>query len=316
LGCQDEQGAYSRQELSSKLGFVPKKLVRRGRVRGYRPTRGQLVEILELAQKGIEENSVAKLSYSQGNQEFYSSGTNGKILPENLGEIVTEAGEPNELSNLSFSISQDSPVRRVDIQIGPGGWMTYLIESDDQTWAHGRYHEITEKSLANRSLYAKGRSSTPQVPKEGTNEWRPAAWELVSDWRANAVDYLAPVLWLIVIAEIATIIIAQVFYQNTHSNTVAARNDRHNAHLVLSWFSNNSVLLFFISLSYVLMIIFLGRRMRTLLESKVILHGSNSFISQLKFQSNRNDAVQLAVLYLTFLILIVGIVALLVQVFS
>lgn len=296
---------------------MPQKLVRRGRVLGYRPTREQLERILELAQRGIEENSVANLKYSLGNKVFYSNGNNGRILPEDFRrDIVREAGNPGELNNLIFSISQASPVRRIEIEIGPGDWTTYLIESDDPTWAHGRYFEITEELLADRNLYAKGRSSTPQVPKEGTDEWRPAVWELVSDWRASALDYLNVVLWFVVVIEIGIIIIADLYYHNTHGNAEVARNDHHNAQLVLNWFNNNATLLFFISLSYILMIIFLSRRMKKLLESKVILQGSNSFISQLRFQNNRNDAVQLALLYLTFFILIVGIVTLLIQVLS
>jgi hypothetical protein len=295
---------------------VPKKLVRRGRVRGYRPRREELEEVLELAQRGIEENSVAGLRYSQGDQEIYSVGNNGKILPDNLNEIIKLAGNPAELNNLNFSISQDSPVRRVDIQIGPGDWTTYLIESDDQTWAHGRYHEITEELLANRSLYAKGHSTPPQVPKKGRDEWRPAAWELVYDWRARAVNTIVPSLWLPLALEVCTILIAIGYYYGTSANTVVARADHHNSVLVLNWFNNNHMLLFFINVSYVLMVIFLRRQMKALLGSKIILQGSGSFVSQLRFRKDRDDAVQLSILYLTFLILIVGIVTLLVQVLA
>jgi hypothetical protein len=296
---------------------VPKKLVRRGRVRGYRPTREQLEEVFELAQRGIGQNSVAKLIYSQGNEEIYSEGNDGKILPENLGQVVRDAGDPGELNNLYFSINQDSPARRVEMEIGPGDWTTYSIESDDQTWAHGRYYEITESLLANRSLYAKGGFSAPEVPKEGTDGWRPAAWELVSDWRASAVGNVIHALWFalwsVVVVGILTILVALSYdYYNMYTNSEVARNDRHNAHLVLSWFQYNSTFLLIVILCYAMMARILSRRMKRLLESKVTLRGSgSSFLSQLAFQRNRNDAVQLAVLYLTFLILIVGIVALL-----
>jgi hypothetical protein len=294
---------------------VPRKLVRRGRVRGYRPTREQLEEVLELAQRGIHQNSAARLVYSRGNEEFYSEGNDGKILPENLSQVVKDAGDPSELNNLYFSINDDSPVRRVEIEIGPGDWTRYFIESDDQTWAHGRYYEITEKLLADRSLYAKGRSSTPEVPKEGTDAWRPAAWELVSDWRAsavgNATSVLWGVLWCVVPAGILTILIALSYYYDTYTNLEVARNDRHNAHLVLGWFRHNSALLLVVLLCYVIMIIILSHLLKRLLEAKIILRGTNnSFFSQLGFNRSRNDPVQVTLLYLTFFILIVGIVAL------
>lgn len=294
---------------------MPKKLVRRGRVQGYRPSREHLEELLKLTQRGIDNDSAAKLIYSHGREEIYSEGDGGKILPENLGQVVSDAGDPAELNNLYFSISQDSPIRRVEIDIGPGDWTSYTIESDDQTWAHGRYHEITEKLLADRNLYAKGHSPAPQVPKDGY--WRPAAWELVSDWRANTADYttrtLWTMLWLGLLSQIIIILAALSYSHDTYTSPEVERSDHHNADVVLTWFGHNSVLLFFIDLSYIVMVILLRHRMRILLESKVILQNSkNSFFAQLGFQRNRNEAVALATLYLTFLILVVGIAALLV----
>jgi hypothetical protein len=291
---------------------MPTKLVRRGRVCGYRPTREQLEEVLELAQKGVDGNSVAYLRYSHGDEEVYSHGNHGKILPDNLSEMIREAGNPDELNNLSFSISQDSPARRVDIQIGSGDWTTYLIESEDQTWAYGRYHELTEMLLANRSLYAKGNSVAPQIIQGASNKWRPAAWELVPDWRATVSGYLLSTLWLILIIEVAPIPFAIGYYYNA-AGTKIGRSDQHNAERVLQWYSNNSAILFFITVIYIVMLIFLRRRMKSLLQSKITLQGA-SFFSELSFRRNRNDAVQLIILYLTFLLLIVGIITLLIQI--
>lgn len=291
---------------------MPTKLVRRGRVRGYRPTREQLEEILELAQKGIDGNSVANLRYSHGDEEVYSHGNHGKILPDNLSEIIREAGNPDELNNLYFSISQDSPARRVDIQIGSGDWTTYLIESEDQTWAYGRYHELTEMLLANRSLYAKGHSAAPEIIQGTGNKWRSAAWELVPDWRATISDYLLTTLWVILAIEVAPIPFAIGYYYNA-ANTKIGRSDQHNAERILQWYNNNSVILFFITVIYIIMIIFLRRRMKSLLQSKITLQGI-SFFSQVSFRRNRDDAVQLIILYLTFLLLIVGIITLLIQI--
>ncbi|SRR5258708_39661741 len=115
---------------------MPKKLVRRGRVKGYRPSREQLESLLELAQRGIDSaNTTSQLTYLQGDLEIYPNQHVGIILPDHLADLIKEADEPNELDNLAFSVSQPSPARHVEISIGPGEWTTYHVESDDQTWA-------------------------------------------------------------------------------------------------------------------------------------------------------------------------------------
>lgn len=291
---------------------MPTKLVRRGRVCGYRPTREQLEEILQLAQKGIDENSAVSLKYSQGDKDHYSHGNHGKILPVNVAEIVKLAGDPDDLNNLEFSISQDAPARRVNIQIGPGDWTKYLIESDDQTWAYGRYHELTERLLANRSSYAKGHFARPEVLRNDTDDkWRATVWELVPDWRASFADHFLTPMWLALSVEIFPILVALVYYFNPTNNRVG-RADQNNAEHLLQWFNNNSFVLILITLSYVFMLIYLRRWMRTFLRSKVRLRDVSIF-SQLSFRRNRDDAVQLIILYLTFLLLVIGVITLLIQ---
>jgi hypothetical protein len=294
---------------------VPTKLVRRGRVRGYRPTREQLEALLQLAQRGIDGNSVADLRYWHGDEEIFSQGNHGKILPDNLSEIIREADNPDELNNLYFSISQESPARRVDIQIGSGDWTTYLIESDDQTWAYGRYHELTEMLLANRNLYTRSHSGPPEVlQKETGDKWRAAAWELVPDWRAKFVDGAFGILVGILVLAIIPIPIALGYYYNA-ANSALGRVDKHNAERVLQWYNNNFITLFFIAVAYIVMLILLRRRTKSLLQSKITLQAT-SFFSQLSIRRNRNDAVQLLILYLTLLLVIVGLIALLIQISS
>jgi hypothetical protein len=289
---------------------VPTKLVRRGRVCGYRPTREQLEEILELAQRGIDENPAASLKYSQGDKDHYSHVHHGKILPANVAEIIKLAGDPDDLNNLEFSINQDAPARRVDIQIGPGDWTKYLIESDDQTWAYGRYHELTERLLANRSSYAKGHLPRPEILRNDTDDkWRSTVWELVPDWRATFADNFLKPLWLALSVEIFPILVAMVYYFDPTNNRVG-RADQNNAEHLLQWFNDNSFILIFITLSYIFMLIFLRRWTRTFLRSKVRLRGVSIF-SQLSFRRNRDDAVQLIILYLTFLLLVIGVITLL-----
>ena len=140
---------------------------------------------------------------------------------------------------------------------------------------------------------------------------RPTVWELVPDWRAAIAENLLKILWIILAIGIAPIPFTLIYYYDP-ANTKVGRNDQHNAEHVLQWLSNNSVILFFITVSYVIMLIFLQRRMKTFLKSKVTLQGVPLF-SQLSFRRNRNDAVQLMILYLTFLLLVVGIITLLIQ---
>src|SRR6202046_2458788 len=172
---------------------MPKKLVRRGRVKGYRPSLEQLESLLELAQRGIDStDTVARLTYLQGDLEIYPQDHEGIILPSHLAEIIKEAGEPNELNNLTFSIDQPCPNRRVEISIGPGVWTNYRVESDDQTWAFGRYHEVTGRLMADRCNYTKCTSASPQIIQEGTDDkWRPAAWESDEGWLI-AISGMAP----------------------------------------------------------------------------------------------------------------------------
>lgn len=291
---------------------MPKKLVRRGRVCGYRPTREQLEEVLELAQKGIEDHPVALLRYSQGDEEIYSHGDSdsGKISRVNLQEIIEDAGDPGELHNLHFSVSQEVPVRRVEIQVGSGDWTTYLVESDDPTWAYGRYHELTDKLLISRSLYAKGHSPSPQILKEGTdNKWRPAAWELVSNWKTSAGDDLIKALWTVLIFELVLIAYAIGTYYDPGGSSQVAKNDQHNAAAALGWIDKNSFIIFLVNVTYIAMILALKRWMRYFLRSVVLLQ-NDSFLLQLSPSKNRNDPIRLITLYITFGALMVSIVAL------
>lgn len=228
-----------------------------------------------------------------------------------MAQVIKDAGDPSELNNFYFSVTQDSPVRRVVIEVGPGDSTVYSIESDDPTWAHGRYHEITEKLLADRSLYAKGYASAPEVPKEGTDGWRTAPWELVSDWRASAVNGLTYVLrfvlWSAIISEIGTTLVALTYYYGTYTSPEVAQNDRHNADLVLSWFRHSSAPLVAINFSYIVMVMLFIHLMKNLLVSKILLQsGNGSFFSQLSIRRNRTNTVDLAGLYVAFFALIVS----------
>jgi hypothetical protein len=269
--------------------------------------------MFELAQRGIDGPSIAQLKYSQGDEEIYSDGSGGKILPKSLDEISKESGNPDVLNNLHFSISQDSPVRRVDIQVGPGDWTIYVVESDDQTWALGRYHELTEKLLSDRSWYAKSHAASPQIPQENEdNKWRPAAWELTRGYRFVFGDIWLPALWAPVLLELVGILSLVAAYYDPGDTTEAQdQSDKDSLKPLLHGAYQHSFFLVLVNLSYIVLLIFLRRRVNTLLRSKVIFR-DQTFLSSLTFRNN-NDTVQLAGLYVAFFALIVSIIALALQ---
>lgn len=297
---------------------MPTKLVRTGRVKGYRPTRDQFEELLELAQRGVEADSIAYLSYSQGysqgTRETYPNGQLNKISPGNLSEIIKEAKNPVELNNLDFAISSKSPVRKVTIQIGAGDWTTYGVESDDQTWAYGRYHELTEKLLADRSFYAKGNAPSPQIPQEGSDDkWRDAAWEIKTNWRMSLVGHLIGALWILLAAELVFIgyFIAQ-YYAPGGNTTQQIRNSKRTAADILHPIGHNIGILLGFNVSYIIAAIALGRWLKSFRKSRVMLQ-KISLASQFSFRQDRTDSVSLASFYAAFLTLIVTIIAVIIR---
>ncbi len=294
---------------------MPKKLVRRGRVKGYRPTRQQLLELFELAQKGIgADSSIASLRYSQGDLEISPRDKPQLVLPEHLAEVISEAGDPDELNNLEFAISQDIPVRRVvELTIGPGEWTTYRVESDDQTWAFGRYHELTDKLLRDRSIYAKGESSSPEVLQAGTDDrWRAAAWEPVTDWRISLAGLALPVSTIlpIIVAVLAGFNILE--YKLGGGGTKIDRADYQDALSVIRRTEANRIVIIGLTLSYLIGMLAWRRWLRSLLKSAVILRKA-SLISQFSFQNRKSDSVALASFYVSFLMLVITALATLIR---
>jgi hypothetical protein len=288
-----------------------KKLVRRARISGYRPTRAKLEEMLELAQRGIDDTDAkARLSYWQGNQQITPQGTMHKVLPSNLDEIIKDAGpETRELSNLSFDISQDAPIERaVTIQIGPDEWTTYEIRSDDQTWALGRYQELTGKLLADRNLYSRGRSGRPQVPRKGgQGSWTRSA-RVINPLRVDLV--LAAVwlsLWAVPLAAATFAVFAYLNYYPI-GKTSALRVDRQNALKMLHWANVNSLTITLVVICYLLWLI-AGKRywLKSWRRSAVVLRKS-PILSQFSLRANGQNSVNIGLFYVTVALLIVAII--------
>lgn len=274
---------------------MPSKLVRHGRVRGYRPTADQLLEMLELAQRGIDDaGSSADLIYSQGDLEFYPKGDLKKILPSHLDEIIEESGRPDDLNNLGFSVGQAELSRNVRILIGPGDDTIYRIESDDQTWAYGRYHELTDKLLKDRSLYAKFVAAAPETLEEGTdNKWRQVAWESANDWRAALVGLITLLPYLPGAAALA---LTLSFLGNYYG--AETKQDHQQALDIIHFMSRpHSILITTISVvTYVIAILAYRRWKKTFLRSGIMISKS-SRLAQFNFRNKKADPVVLASFY-------------------
>jgi hypothetical protein len=267
--------------------------------------------MLDLAQRDIGENSIANLIYSKGDLEIYPQGTLSKILPVHLEEMIKESGSPDELNNLNFSISQDSPVRRVYLHIGSGDWTTYRVESNDQTWAFGRYHELTEKLLSDRNSYAKVRSAKPEVPQEQSDtKWRPAPWEPVAGWWFFLIGVTTTLLkWLPVILGVTAAFEVGNYY--AAGKAAQYRQERANDLATIHWAGAHRGALIGFSISYIIALIAFRRWLSTLVKSKVVLN-KGSLLSRFSFRDKRADPVILASFYVAIATLIFTAMAVLI----
>jgi hypothetical protein len=278
-----------------------------------------LEEILELAQRGIDGDSTAHLTYSQGDLEIYPRSDLKQVVPDDLKEIIQEAGDPDGLNNLGFSITQDSPIRRVGINIGPGEWTTYRVESDDQTWAYGRYHELTDKLVSDRTLYAKLRSSRPQTLREGKDDkWRPSAWEPKKDWRLIFLTVLVAIPFaLSLIALVYMAFVTAVAYAKptntgyTRQQFQRAIQTQKDALTQVHWMGAHWAVIFGLTLSYAIILLALSRWLKSFLKSKVILRKA-PFLSQFNFRGSNTDPVALGSFYVALITLIITGIALLI----
>lgn len=291
------------------------KVVQHGRVRGYRPTRSQLEEMLDLAQRGIDGDSQANLTYSQGDLVIYPEDNLKRVTPDDLDEIIRQAGEPEELSNLSFAIAQESPVRALAIEIRSGDWTEYVIESEDQTWAYGRYHELTEKLLSDRSLYSKFRAASPEVLRQGADKWQPAAWEPVKDWRIFLTGSSVVIPWILLIGALLYALLVSgdaSVKPGQPGQTIQTVPNYQQALAQVRWFDAHSTAIIGWTLIYSVALFAYMRWLRVFLQSKVILRPA-SLMSRFSFRAADSDPVALGSFYVVLATLIIGVITLLVH---
>ena len=289
---------------------MPARLARRGRVKGYRPTYNQLQELLEIAQKDFCDASDASMIYLQGDFEITPQVDKGKILPRHVDEMIKDAGDPNELNNLSFSISQTAPMQNVEIHIGSGGWTTYRVKSTDQTWAYGRYHELTDKLMSDRSLYAKFSAGQPEILRED-NKWRTTAWEVSKDWRELGTAVAASIPWLPLVATGCFGFVIAAYAASPGSNAAErqshklALQDVHNLH-------THASILIVLTVLYIITLYAYRAWLRSWLRSKIVLR-KPPLMSQFSFRDRKSGAVGLASFYIAVFTLIVTTVAVIIS---
>jgi hypothetical protein len=235
-----------------------------------------------------------------------------KVLPRNLNEIIEDIGlETHELSNLYFNIRQDSPIERaVTIQIGPDSqWTTYEVSSEDQTWAYGRYHELTDKLLSNRNLYSRSYSARPEVPQRGGKEgsWRRSSWEVVENWNVKILDLavdFSVVLFPIIEISFFFMIFAEY---NPIGKTPADLAGRKYALEMINWTKENLAVIILLNLSFAIWLVSRHYWLASLRRSKIILERS-PVLSRFNFMSNSQDSVAIGTFYATVVTLVVTII--------
>jgi hypothetical protein len=134
--------------------------------------------MLEIAQQGIEDpTSKAAVSYQHHSDVTEPDEHLSRITPDHIVKLIEESGETSSLDNLKLSVAQENPIRSVQIEIDPEGWTYYTVQSSDLTWALGRFHELTEEFLKNRSRYTQIESPLPEILTQGGyRAWGAALW--------------------------------------------------------------------------------------------------------------------------------------------
>jgi len=279
--------------------------VRHGRVRGYRPSIRQLEELLQLAQKEIDSSkSSAEITSTVGEYKLTSDDGLEIIAPEHLQALIKEAGSVRELDNLVFSIEQDEPKRYIQINIGPGDWTEYSVESDSDTWTLGRYYELTEKLLSDCTLYAKHKEPRPAmlVMQRDRYVWETVPWKVAENWRISiaAASSAAPAI-LPIVASFVTAVAYLVYLGDT-------KVERHKYVENLNHFISSGGLAFFLAvlLADVFIYIALRRWDAGRLKSQVKI-STTPIIAQFTFRDPKADPVALASLYIAVAILVATI---------
>lgn len=132
-----------------------------GELVGCQPRWQNLEDLWALALKGIDNSDRdITLTHIIEGREI--------VREQTLEKLRAEAGDPVTLDNLALKAAQKSPLRNVEISIGPGRVTSVSVEAEDHTWALGRHTEIMEKLVKTRGRLALGSGNVPQWPERGS----------------------------------------------------------------------------------------------------------------------------------------------------
>ncbi|KAB2380660.1 hypothetical protein [Actinomadura montaniterrae] len=169
-----------------------------GELEGCRPTLEELSNLWNLALKGFDSpDKEVELVHFIKDRE--------RVRQKTLIELIREAGEPALLDNLTLKAHQDSPLREVEIKIGPGRATSVTVEAEDHTWSIGRHSEIMEKLLHTRKWYALGDRTRPEWPK---GKKRRGVGELAKDFLLFALQMLISIPALLALLFFFALLIA------------------------------------------------------------------------------------------------------------
>lgn len=265
-----------------------------GRVKGYRPTAGQFRELLELAQRDFDPQSArAIIRYQYGKNHVTLSAEEEDPDPIiQFAALPTDDGKVNELTDLRFEVNQAEQLLRVEVHVGAGDFTHYEVESSNDTWARGRYQQLTEKLLADRTLYAKAMEPMPEVPKK-QHGWKLAPWEPRRDWRLGALGLAALAPYAI-----ALLVLALAFIAPLHTTGHDSSRLTYTApapHTILA------------CIAILVSLFAYDRWRRTLLKSRVIVT-QYRWIAKFNFRNQQTGPVAVMSFYVACIAILVAIV--------
>jgi hypothetical protein len=228
------------------------------------------------------------------------------VEPEDLRSLIKDAIGIRELDNFAFWVRQKDPNRYVEIEIGPGDWTMYTIESDDITWTLGRHYELTEQMLIDRSSYAKHKIPAPRlsIQKGSLLVYEDLPWKAERNWRISFQETISNVaIGVNVVVAIFAILLAFSYFGKT-------ARQRAEANVRISQFfdSRSFVALVLLALSYGLLYVAARKLHARQLKSRVIVR-KPSLLLAFTFRDAKIDPIGLGSFYIGVAALVATVVA-------
>jgi len=262
-----------------------------------------------LAQKDMRKSkSSAEIICVIGETRLRSDNGTQLIEPDSLRTLIKDTSGIRELDNFVFYVSQKDPNRYVEIEIGPGDWTTYTVESDDVTWTLGRHYELTEKLLSHRSSYAKYKIPAPclSIQKGSLLAYEDLPWKAERNWRISLAEAVSKAATFTnYLCAVIAIILAFAYFGKTAKQRAAAD-------IQISRFvdSVGFVVLVLLAFSYMLLYFAARKWHARQLKSRVIVE-KPSLLMAFTFRDAKVDPIGLGSFYVGVGALLAAVAALL-----